>query len=336
LFMGEGDFLKRSAESSFCQNYVVGVTTCSLSTNSELLLETAGDTFQQAKLPPDQIDFSMRFWVDIVDQAQSPWPRPYARGLGHLVFAGFDSRSSFLADLRTRRVIGRFSSAMAGDSGYWKTIIFPMLFSIMAGSVGLVELHASCLARGDLGIILAGSSRAGKSTLAMALSRTGFGLISDDRVFCSQSAGQVMAWGLPRPLKLRPDAVTWFEELRGQEPRNIQNGERVFHCHPKQHRVAKCEPRLIIFLERSENRESERTSFEMIPMESSEARARLEADLLTETSKAREDQKKSLKGLSRLPCFLLRYAGHPQRIAERLAESFAELCNLPRDRKSRA
>jgi hypothetical protein len=45
--MGEGDFLKRSAESSFCQNYVAGVTTCSLSTNSELLLETAGDTFQQ-------------------------------------------------------------------------------------------------------------------------------------------------------------------------------------------------------------------------------------------------------------------------------------------------
>lgn len=334
--MGQGDFLKRSAENNFCRNYVAGATTCSLSTNSELLLETAGDTFQQTELPPNQIDFSMRFWIDIVDKAQAPWPRPYARGLGHLVFAGFDSRGSFLADLRTRRVIGRFSPAMAGDSGYWKTIIFPMLFSIMAGSVGLVELHASCVSRGDLGIILAGSSRAGKSTLAMALSQAGFGLISDDRVFCSQMDRQVLAWGLPRPLKLRPEAATWFEELRGRQPGDIQNGERVFYCYPKQHRTAECEPRLIVFLERLENGESERTSFEMIPIEPNEALARLKADLLAETSKALEDQEKSLRGITHLPCFLLRYAGHPQRIAERLIGSFAEICDSSGKRKPRA
>lgn len=325
--MGDGDFLKRSAETSLCRRYIAGATPCTLVTNSELLLETVDDTFEDAEFSPDQIGLSLRFWVDGADQSQSPWPHPYTRGLGHLVFAGFDSRSSFLADLRTRRVIGRFSPALAGDSNYWKTIIFPMLFSIMAGSVGIVELHAACVARGESGIILAGSSRAGKSTLAMALSQAGFGLISDDRVFCSLRDGQMLAWALPRPLKLRFEAATWFEELRGREPRDIQNGERVFHCHAKQHRIAKCDPRLIIFLERFENRESEPTLFEMLPIESHQARRRLEADLLAEFSKAIQDQEKSLEMLSCVPCFLLRYSGSPQAIAEQLKGVFAEICD---------
>ena len=46
-----------------------------------------------------------------------------------------------LVDLRTRRVIGRFSVGIANDRAYWETVIFPMLLSVLGGSVGITELH---------------------------------------------------------------------------------------------------------------------------------------------------------------------------------------------------
>ena len=113
------------------------------------------------------------FWVDGGDSPGPPWPKPYLRGLDDMVFAGFDAKSSLIADLANRKVLGRFSAAIANDTKYWRTTIFPMLLSIVAGSVGIVELHASCAAMEKKGLIFIGPSRSGKSTIAMALVNAG-------------------------------------------------------------------------------------------------------------------------------------------------------------------
>jgi len=263
-------------------------------------------------------DFSLRFWVDHAARSEPPWPKPYARGLGDLVFAGFDRRSSLLANLRTRHVIGRFSVEMADDTSHWKMVIFPMLLSILAGSVGLVELHASCVASGEQGLILLGPSRSGKSTLAMALTEAGFKFLSDDRTFCSVKHGNLAAWGLPRPLKLRRDSGTWFADLRGRQPNGVQNDEEVFHVYPGPGRIAQCEPRLLLLLDR-ENR----PGFAMMPTTSSQVRSYIERDLLAESAEAVQGQEEILNHLLSVPCFMLRYGGRPQHIAEQLATAFS-------------
>jgi hypothetical protein len=319
--MRRRDFLHKDAETPLSEGYVAAGAICSFSTNSEQLLEAARDTFLPVEMPPVSVDFSLRLWVDNADTARPPWPRPYVRGLGHLVFAGFDAGSSVLADLRTCRVIGRFSGAMAADATHWKRVIFPMLLSILAGSVGLVELHASCVARDQRGLILIGPSHSGKSTLAMALTETGFRFLSDDRTFCSLRQGRLSAWGLPRPIKLRREAATWFENFRNREPTDVQNGERVFHCEPnqairKQH-DPKCEPRLLVFLERQQG-----SGFYMSPMRCSEVRSRIEKELLAEAPEAVRNQAETINGLLSLPCYTLQYGGRPQVIAEQLASSF--------------
>jgi hypothetical protein len=288
------------------------------------LLEAARDTFLPVEVSPDSVDFTLRLWVDNADGAQPPWPQPYVRGLGHIVFAGFDAGSSTLADLRTRRVIGRFSVGMAADATYWRTVIFPMLLSIVAGSVGLVELHASSVARDQRGLILIGPSRSGKSTLAMALTETGFRFLSDDRTFCSLRRGKLLAWGLPRPLKLRREAAAWFEGFRDREPPDVRNGERVFHCEPNQligpQHDPKCEPRLLVFLEQQQI-----SGFYMSPMKCSEVRSRIEKELLAEDSEAVGKQAETLDGLLSLPCYTLQYGGRPQMIAGQLATSFLNI-----------
>ena len=202
-------------------------------------------------------EISLRLWVDSGDSTGPPWRKPYLRGLGDMVFAGFDARSSLLADLAARNVIGRFSAAMARDTKYWRSTIFPMLLSIIAGSVGIVELHASCVATEEQGLIFIGPSRSGKSTIAMALVNAGFRLLSDDRVFCSLHDGKPLAYGLPRPLKLRRDAGAWFEEWKDREPTDVQNGENVFFWNSDraegQGAPGPCIPQALIFLEREDN-----------------------------------------------------------------------------------
>lgn len=310
-------FLHKNVETPLCGHYVAAGALCSLSTNSEQLLEAARRTFLPVISPQTPVDFSLRFWVDDADTAGPPWPKPYARGLGYLVFAGFDTRSSLLANLRTRHVIGRFSSAMATDTRHWKMVIFPILLSILAGSVGLVELHASCVASGEQGLLLLGPSLCGKSTLAMAFTQAGFRFLSDDRTFCSVKDAKLVAWGLSRPLKLRRDSGAWFDDFRDREPTDLQNGDRVFHFDPGLQGVSQCQPRLLIFLEREHG-----TVFDITPMTCGQARSHIEQDLLAEFPEALRRQEETLERLLAVPMVTLRYGGSPQQVAEQLAAFF--------------
>lgn len=226
-----------------------------------------------------------------------------------------------LADLHRRRVIGRFSAGMARDFRHWRMVIFPMLMSIIAGSVGLVELHASCVSRVEHGLLLLGPSRSGKSTLAMAFAEAGFRFVADDRTFCSLNEGQLLVSGLPRPLKLRSEAGAWFDEFRSREAMDVQNGERVFYHEPDRTgpgSSAACSPMALVFLERQPT-----SGFRMTRM-GREARSLIEQDFLAEAPAAVQRQAVILDQLLALPCLRLQYGGAPQDIAQQLCGTFSD------------
>jgi hypothetical protein len=321
------DFLRRYASTELREAFRMAGVVCSFATNSERLLAVARQMFPPAG-SHREADFSVRLWVEglsTVDAAaaDTAWPSPFVRGLGDLVFAGFDDCSSMLINLRTRRVIGRFSVAMSADARYWKRVIFPVMLSILSGTVGLVELHASCIAQGENGLALLGPSRSGKSTLAMALTQRGFRLISDDRIFCSLWHERLIASGLPRPLKLRSEAAHWFDDYRDREVIDIQRGERVFFCEEtdvfqsEQH----CEPRLLVFLEQQAE-----PGFCLLPIERSDALSRIEHELLAEEPGVVRMQSIIIDRMFSIPTRILRFGGPPQRIAGKLTESLLEAC----------
>lgn len=321
--MRSGDFLHGDVETPLREDYLAVGAICRLSTNCEQVLAAARSSFLPLAGQHDEIELDLRFWIDDTEKAPSLRPNPYVRGLDHLVFVGIDAASSILADLHTRRVIGRFSAAVAKDSTYWKTVIFPVLMSIVAGSVGSVELHASCVAIHQRGLVLIGSGRSGKSTLAMAMTELGFSFISDDRTFCSLKGRALSAYGLPRPLKLRQDAAPWFEQFRDREPLAVQNGERVFYCEPNRifgrEDSLFCLPRLLIFLERQQH-----SGFCLTQMEPSEARSCIGADLLPEDFAALHRQNQVLDALLHLPCWRLQYNGRPQVIAQQIVRALSD------------
>jgi hypothetical protein len=318
------DFLRQHARTPLRENFIAAGATCSFATNSEWLLEAARGSFLPLDTPSEfDANFALRLWVDPSDSSRQPWPKPFVRGVDHLVFAGFDAKSSVLADLRKREIIGRFSDGMARDTRYWQRIIFPMMLSIIAGSVGLVELHASCVAKGPRGLAMVGATRSGKSTLAMALTSMGYRLLSDDRTFCSLGKGQITAYGLPRPLKLRSDAGSFFEELRDRKPSDIQNGESVFLCDTN-HRNGQdnhepCELKAILVLERADTR-----TFTLSAMDPCEFRTRVEREMLAESPEAISRQSSVVDALNQIPCWRLRYGGQPQAVAEQIDTLFPD------------
>jgi len=323
--MGPRDFLRKAAVTPLCEHYTVAGAVCSLSTNSEQVLEAARTSLLSVEQLSGPVDFSMRFWVDDADRSQPPWPKPYVRGLNSLVFAGFDEGSSMLVDLRTRRVIGRFSAGMAPDLSYWQSVIFPILLTIVSASVGIAELHCACVAKNQQGVLLAGPSGAGKSTLALALSQQGFTFLSDDRTFCSvEKSGELQAWALPTPFKLRPEAALWFQELREKHLTDTRSGGPAFWLEPKDlrdvERVRQCRPASLIFLERRDTSE-----FRLVTISSTEALGRLNRELMTELPDATAKRSRTIQKVVELPCWRLQYGGEPQLIARQISQHLADL-----------
>jgi hypothetical protein len=325
--MQSRDFLRTGAKTPLLEYYTAAGVVCSLATNSQQLLECARHCFLAFDTPPDRVDFTLRFWVDDTDQESAPWPKPYVRGLDYLVFAGLGASSSFLADLQSKHVIGRFSATMADDAAHWRGIVFPLLLSIVAGSAGVIELHASCVAKGDDGLILMGPSRSGKSTLAMALAELGFRVLSDDRTFCRLKESRLLAYGVPKALKLRWEATSWFETLRHRKPVKLDSGESVFYCETTAQSLGSdnqvCVPRALVVLDRKRS-----PTFSASRMKSREIRSYIEADLLAETAAAAEGQEYTIEHLISLPCWHLRYRDNPHIVARRILQHLADSSKL--------
>src|SRR5215471_5759181 len=109
------DLFKERAETPLSEHYLAAGATLAIVTNSECILAAARKTFQPAAGPNVPAQVIMRLWVDSAARASPPWPPPHFRGLDHLVYAAFDFENALLVDLGKRRVIGRFSPAMAAD-----------------------------------------------------------------------------------------------------------------------------------------------------------------------------------------------------------------------------
>jgi hypothetical protein len=315
--MKSGDFFRRDAQTPLHDRFLAAGAVCTLRTNFAPILEVAHEVFLPVTSSGRGTDFSLRLWVDPQSCSQPPWPKPYVRGLNHLVFAGFDSDSSMLLDVYKRRVLGRFSMNMGSDRNYWKAVIFPVLMSVVAASVGIAELHCSCVVKGDKGYLLAGPTGSGKSTLALALARAGLAFLSDDRTFCSVGTEGLLAWGLAASVKLRLEARNWFEEVVHREPTGVEGGESILRFDPELQfglkRAKFCEPECLIFLERHEE-----PKFCLTEMSSREAAELIDQELMAEPPASIEKQRDVIERLVTIPRWRLRYGGDPTAVSAKL------------------
>lgn len=292
-----------------------------LRSNSEEILQAMQETFDPAGAE-QQPDLHLRFHLDSASNDAPRWATPHFRALDHLYYATYGPCDSMLVDQMSRRVIGSFSPAVTHDLRYWKQTVLPVLLGIVSASIGVTPVHCACVVKGGSGLLLGGESGAGKSTMALSLSRNGFAYLSDDCTYLSRTDVGMRAWGLPTPAKLLPDAVSYFPELVSLDPVLSLNGEWALNVEPTEiSKVERClstTPRWLVFLERKVD-----SSPVIKPLSSGEAASRLVADLEMMPPVIFDQYEFQLETINRLvdrECWVVRHDLRPEPLARLLAE----------------
>lgn len=268
----------RAADLPLVGRFLVTGATWEISTNSPDILSVMENISQ---LDHDRFlapDLTLFFYVDFELSDRGARCRPYFRALEHLYYGTYGPGDSMLVDQRNRRVVGSVCAATARDVNYWKRVILPCLVGITSACVGITPLHCACVVKDQFGLLIHGESGAGKSTLALSLSLSGFSYLADDCTYVSTSKNQLQCWGSSAPLKLVPDAVTYFPQLAGLALGESLNGELSYEIDPATvfgvRSAWKCDPRWIIFIERGH-----RSNPTFHKISSAEAADRLASDL---------------------------------------------------------
>jgi hypothetical protein len=300
--------------------YVAAGAAVEVSSNSPLVIQAAGQVLGRLEHVPSRPDGHLQFNVDERDASQPPWPKPYFAGLDHLVFAGLSPSCALLLDVRRCRGLARLCPGMARDTAYWSSLIFPVVLGILGPSMGIVPLHCACVVRpsDQAGLLLAGGSGVGKSTLAVALAKLGFALLSDDWTYFTLRDGCTSAWGLPTPVKLLPDAGAHFGELARQRPTITLNGEPAFEVDPVStfsvSRSLRCEPRWVLFLEREPGARCRAR-----PVAAQQAVTLLDGDTPQWWPELEGRRRAVIATLSQCRCLALRHGASPHEAAQFIA-----------------
>jgi hypothetical protein len=169
-------------------------------------------------------------------------------------------------------------------------------------------LHAGCVAASDgRGVLLAGPTGAGKSTLTIALARAGLAYLSDDIVFLDhgQGADTVRVLGFPDALGVTAQTAQRFEELRAfatEEqpsgfPKHLTRMEAVFDVRT----LPSCTPAVLIFPEIVRGQSSR-----LRPLDPKQAWLRLVPDVLLTHPEATQAHLRAIAALlAEVNCFEL-------------------------------
>ncbi|HSM19031.1 MAG TPA: hypothetical protein VK844_01505 [Hyphomicrobiales bacterium] len=87
--------------------------------------------------------------------------------------------------------------------------------ALVAGGQTLIHAAAATLPDRKAAVLIFGPSGAGKTTVALALLRGGYGLFSDDVAVIRGNGGQFRLWGIPRALKVHRQTAALFPWLNG-------------------------------------------------------------------------------------------------------------------------
>jgi len=267
--------------------------------------------------------FRLLVWVH--SEPPTPASFPYFRGLQHLVFARFGCSNLFVFDLLTRSIQAAITAELAHDRSFWQERLLPIAVGVFGAGIGVLPLHAACLSFNGRGVLIAGVSGTGKSNLSLAMAQIGADFISDDWTYIADNDGDLCAHGMFAPIKLLPDAVRYFPELRQYDVRVSLNGELAYELSPGdtlQLRVeGRCKPACFVFYERVPT-----GGPELIRVSGEQASKYIQASiepLPLQLSRLSEQREQIASRIAELPCWHFRHSGNPHLAARALHEFLA-------------
>ena len=187
-------------------------------------------------------------------ETQAPLPPPVFRSRRHMLAVTADAANFASCDLNSGYACSWVTSLTVADKVYLRDSFTEAPLLAMLSTRHLTPFHAACVVRDGIGVLLAGDSGSGKTSLAFACALRGWSLLCDDASFLVRGAGGRTVVGNPFLMRFKPEARPLFPELgeRSAVPRT--NGKPTIHLRtadfPQILAVQQAEPRYLIFLRR--------------------------------------------------------------------------------------
>lgn len=198
------------------------------------------------------------------------------------------------------------------------------VYTLAARALGLISLHAACIAASGRGVLLIGASGAGKSTLAMHCLRRGMELVSEDSTFVTPP--RLSATGVPTFLHLRESALEWLPAREGKRLAKFpfiyrRSGIRKLEIDLRstKWRMARAAPSLAAIVFLTKKKPSKRQGARLLARLSKQEASRRLASSQAYAA-GRPGWTEFLKRATRLGAFELRRGEHPDEAVDELSE----------------
>jgi hypothetical protein len=138
-------------------------------------------------------------------------PRPAHSSGGGLLCATVDAANFAVIDVTTGRALVCISESLLRHPYHARYELIELaVLTLVSRGQSLVPLHAACVGSGGSGVLLMGSSGAGKSVLTLHALDGGMRVLSDDSAFVSIDG--LLVTGVPNFLHVRPSALRFLPD----------------------------------------------------------------------------------------------------------------------------
>jgi hypothetical protein len=303
------DPLQREVDLPFHRAYYPHGFRLDLASNAPEVLDAAEESWgmyaamYEAMSEPECQDPPLTLRV-LVQPGSELSPQPVHRMQGHLYSAVASRENYALIDLDALFAYALVTERTVADHAWFRWFYLDLMAGSTLAQRHAVPMHAACVERNGVGVLLWGPSGMGKSTLAYACARAGWTFVADDATILPQNRRGCVVTGKPHQARFREDAPQLFPEIEGYATRARPTGKLSIEVPMAAlagiRTAIQCEVKLMVFLDRGKSAGLDRISGE----------SALEQMIQHSTSYGAETQARHENALRRLlhaPAYRLRY-----------------------------
>jgi HPr Serine kinase C-terminal domain len=245
------DPLQREIDLPFQRAYYPFGFRLDLASNSRDVLDAAEENWGMYEPEYDDSPLTVRVLVQPGNELS---PQPVHRLQGHLYSAVASRENYALIDLDALFAYAWVTERTVADHAWFRWFYLELLAGTTLAQRHAVPMHAACLERNGVGVLLWGPSGMGKSTLAYACARAGWTFVADDSTILPQNRCDCVVTGKPHQARFREDAPRLFPEFDGYVTRARPTGKLSIEVPMASfagiRTAVRCEVKRMVFLDR--------------------------------------------------------------------------------------
>jgi len=193
-----------------------------LTSNSSEVLDAAEENWGMYSAEYDDPSLTVQV---LVQPGGDLSPQPVHSSQDHLYSLVASRENYAVIDFDALFAYACVTEQTVANHAWFRWFYLDAMAGIMLAQRHMTPMHAACVERNGVGVLLCGPSGMGKSTLAYACARAGWTFVADDASMLPQNHAGCAVTGKPHQARLREDAPRLFPELEGYETRSRPTGK---------------------------------------------------------------------------------------------------------------